>query len=61
MEYLNAFKSVLAAMIGVQNKKNHRNDFAQKSAKPFIVVGIAMTIAFVLFVYTLVQIILNNS
>jgi len=61
MEYINAFKSVMAAMIGVQKADNHRRDFAQKSAKPFIVVGIVMTIAFVLLVYTLVQIVLSNS
>ena len=61
MEYYNAFKSVLAAMIGVQKADNHRRDFAQKSAKPFIVVGIIMTIVFVLFVFTIVKIVLSNS
>ena len=61
MEYFNALKSVLAAMIGVQKKENLIDDFSKKTAMPFIVVGIIMTVLFVLSVYGLVRIILSAS
>jgi len=61
MEFLNAIKSVMAAMIGVQKADTLREDFSKKSAMPFIVAGIVMTVLFVLSVYGLVQLILSNS
>lgn len=61
MEFLNAIKSVMAAMIGVQKADNLREDFSKKTAMPFIVAGIIMTVLFVLSVYGLVQLILSNS
>jgi len=61
MELFSAFKSVMAAMLGVQNSKNHREDFSKKSATPFIVVGIVMTVLFVLGVYTFVKLLISMS
>ena len=61
MEFLNAIKSVLAAMIGIQKADNLREDFSKKSAMPFIVAGIIMTVVFVLSVYGLVRIVLSAS
>ncbi|RVU83891.1 DUF2970 domain-containing protein [Leucothrix sargassi] len=58
MEFFNAIKSVMAAFIGVQKKKNLEDDFAKKSATPFIVAGILMAIIFVVSIYTVVQLIL---
>jgi len=55
MEFWNAFKSVMAAFIGVQKADNHRADFSKKSAMPFIVVGIVMTILFVLAVIAIAK------
>ena len=40
-------KSAAAAAIGVQSDKNREFDFSQTSIVPYIVVGIAFTIAFV--------------
>lgn len=51
MEFWNAFKSVMAAFMGVQKADNLRADFSKKTAMPFIVVGIVMTILFVLAIY----------
>lgn len=61
MELYNAFKSVMAAMVGVQNSKNHREDFDKKSATPFIIVGITMTIVFVLGVYSFVKLLISMN
>ena len=60
MEFLKAIKSVMAAMIGVQKADTLREDFSKKSAMPFIVAGIIMTIVFVLTVYGLVKIVLSQ-
>lgn len=59
MEFLNAIKSVLAAFVGVQKKKNLEEDFAKSSATPFIVAGLLMALVFVLVVYGVVQIVLS--
>lgn len=61
MEFFNAFKSVMAAMIGVQKSDNLREDFSKKSAMPFIVVGIVLTVLFVVSVYSLAQFAINSS
>lgn len=50
MEFLNAIKSVMAAFIGVQKKKNLEDDFAKSSATPFIVAGLIMQAAKILFI-----------
>ena len=59
MEFFNAIKSVMAAFVGVQKKKNLEDDFTKSSATPFIVAGILMAIIFVISIYTVVQLILN--
>jgi len=59
MEFLKAIKSVMAAMIGVQKKKNLEEDFSKKTAMPFIVAGIFMTLVFILAVWMVVNIALN--
>ena len=59
MEFLKAIKSVMAAMIGVQKKKNLEEDFSKKTAMPFIVAGILMTLVFILAVWMVVNIALN--
>lgn len=61
MEFLSAVKSVMAAMIGVQKADTLRADFSKKSAMPFIVAGIIMTIVFVLTVYGLVKLAIGLS
>lgn len=61
MEYLKIFKSVLSAMIGVQKKKNLEEDFSKSSATPFIIVGIIMTIVFIVAVWLVVQLALSSA
>ena len=59
MEFLRAIKSVMAAMIGVQKKKNLEEDFSKTTAMPFIVAGILMTLVFILAVWAVVNIALK--
>ena len=51
-------KSVLAAGFGVQSNENRERDFSSGSPMPYIVVGLAATVVFVLTVYMAVKIIL---
>ncbi len=51
--------SVLAAFFGVQSSKNKERDFKHGNHKVFIIVGVVMTLAFLLTVVTIVQIVLN--
>jgi len=57
-EFLSAIKSVMAAFIGVQKKKNLEEDFSKKSPAPFIVAGLLMGALFVIAVYSIVQLVL---
>ena len=61
MEFLRVIKSVMAAMIGVQKKKNLEEDFSKKSATPFIIAGIMMTLLFILAVWGVVNIALSTN
>lgn len=57
-EFFSALKSVMAAFVGVQKKKNLEEDFSKKSAAPFIVAGLLMGALFVIVVYSVVQLVL---
>jgi hypothetical protein len=51
--------SVLAAFFGVQSSKNKERDFKHGNHKVFIIVGILMTLAFLLTVVIIVQVVLS--
>ena len=59
METLRIIKSVLSAMVGVQNKKNLKEDFSKSSPMPFIIAGIIMTLVFIGTVWLVVQLALK--
>jgi|TARA_B110000908_G_scaffold138224_1_gene164239 hypothetical protein len=56
---LQVIASVLAAFFGVQSSKNKERDFKHGNHKVFILVGVAMTFAFLLTVVAVVQIVLS--
>jgi len=60
MEFLKAIKSVMSAMIGVQNKKTLQEDFSKDSPIPFIIAGIIMTLVFIAVIWTVVQLALSQ-
>lgn len=53
-----AIFSVLAAMFGVQSQKNRERDFTQGNPWVFIVIGIVLTVAFVLSLVLVVKMVL---
>jgi hypothetical protein len=54
-------KSVNAAFIGVQNRKNRERDFTKGKASHFIVIGIIMTALFIGAVLLIVKLTLRNA
>jgi len=53
--------SVIAAMFGVQSEKNRHRDFSQGRPAAYIIVGILMTIIFILTVWFVVSLVLKAS
>jgi hypothetical protein len=52
---LSLIQSVLAAFIGVQKEDKYREDISSNSPWPYILVGIVMTLLFVLLLILLVR------
>ena len=57
---LDVVKSVLASFFGVQSDKNRERDFQQGSPAQFIVVGLLLTIMFIVVMIVIVKIILAS-
>jgi len=53
--------SVLAAMFGVQSSKNRERDFEKGRPAAYIIVGIIMTILFVLTLWLVVQFVMSMA
>jgi hypothetical protein len=54
-------QSVLAAAFGVQSSKNRARDFSQGKPSHFIVLGLLVTLCFVLSVFAVVKLVLHFS
>ncbi len=50
--------SALAAAFGVQSSKNRERDFQAGSPRVYLIVGIVVTILFVIVIYTIVKLVL---
>lgn len=59
--FLDVVKSVLASFFGVQSGKNRQRDFQQGNPVHFIIVGLVLTVVFVLGVIGVVKLILHVS
>lgn len=55
------FTSVLAGMFGVQSSQKHEHDFTHGKPWAYIVVGLVMTIVFVLTVWIAVKMVLKSA
>jgi len=53
--------SVMAAMTGVQSSKNRERDFARGRPAAYIIVGIIMTIVFILILWTVVSLVTSAA
>jgi len=55
---IDTFKSVLASFIGVQSDKNRKRDFQQGNPAQFIIVGLVLTVLFIVGMILIVKLIL---
>ena len=53
------FKSVLSSFIGVQSNETRERDFTRGRARDFIIVGIVLTLLFVLTVFGVVKLVMT--
>ena len=51
-------KSAAAALFGVQNAKNHQQDFENETPFPFILAGVILVISFLFIVAAIVKAVL---
>lgn len=54
-------QSVNAAFFGVQSSKNRERDFKQGKASHYIVVGLIMTVVFILLMVGVVKLVLRGA
>ena len=59
LSLLQVFGSVLASFFGVQKSVNRERDFSRGRARDFIIVGVILTILFVLTVWGLVRLVMH--
>ncbi len=53
--------SVLAAMFGVQSSRNRERDFSRGRPAAYIIVGIIMTLLFILALWLVVSIVMSMA
>jgi hypothetical protein len=58
---LDVVKSVLASFVGVQSRRNRERDFQHGRPIHFIIVGLGVTVLFVLVVWGIVSIVLRSA
>lgn len=58
---LSVFGSVLASMFGVQSGRKHQQDFAKGRPWVYVAVGLVMTVAFILTIWFVVQMVLKSA
>ena len=55
------FGSVVASMFGVQSSRQREADFTHGKASHFIIVGLVMTVVFVLLIWAVVALVMRLS
>ena len=58
---IGVFGSVLASMFGVQSSRQREADFTHGKASHFIIVGLVMTVVFVLLIWAVVALVMRLS
>lgn len=59
--FVAVLKSAVAAMFGVQSDKNRERDFTRGRPIHFVMVGLLVTVVFVLVVWGLVKLVLSAA
>ena len=55
------FKSVMASFFGVQKEEIRQRDFGHGKPSQFIVIGLVLTVLFMVVLYVLVKVILHYA
>lgn len=58
--FISMVVSVLAAFLGVQTEKNRHRDFQHGNPKAYIIIGVILTILFVLGLVGVVNLVMAN-
>lgn len=59
LSFLQVLGSVLSSFLGVQKNATRERDFTQGRARDFILVGIVLTVVFILAVWGVVQLVMH--
>ena len=59
--FLDVVKSVIASFFGVQSDKNRKRDFQHGNPMQFILVGLVLTVLFIVVMIVIVKIILTST
>jgi hypothetical protein len=59
--FVSVFTSAIAALFGVQSSKKHARDFARGKPIHYVIVGVIVTVVFVLTVWGLVKFALRTA
>ena len=54
-------KSVFAALLGVQSRKNYERDFTHGKPWQYIVIGLVGVVIFIVLVITVVRVVLSSA
>ena len=57
--FFDVIKSVLASFIGVQSEKTRERDFTHGKAWHFIIIGLILTVLFILALWGVVKLVLS--
>lgn len=58
---LRVFASALAGLFGVQSGRKHEEDFAQGKPWVYVVIGLVVTVLFILSVWLVVKMVLKSA
>lgn len=59
LSFLQVLGSVMSSFLGVQKNETRERDFTRGRARDFIIVGILLTLAFILVVWGVVQVVMR--
>jgi len=59
--FLSVLGSVLAAMFGVQSSRKRKEDFTHGKPSQYIIIGLLVTVIFMLLIWGLVKLVLNQA
>lgn len=59
LSWFQVFSSVIASFFGVQKNATRERDFTHGKARDFIIVGLVLTLVFILVIFGIVQLVMH--